>query len=76
MAVRNRIENLERAIAPESKPQGCSTCGAGMPGEPDYKVIFEGDEEPSGPEVCPDCGTRLVYSLSFEDLADDAGEQL
>jgi hypothetical protein len=51
----------------------CGYCGGGGGGDDDggtYELYFEGDEpddlDEDG-EFCPECGTRLVYEIFFDD---------
>ena len=45
----------------------CEACGY-APGLPvKMKVTFRGDNPVEGPDVCPECGRRLIIRLSFAD---------
>jgi hypothetical protein len=65
----NRIARLERRIVPQREPivmcKGCGQTASG-PGPPRYRMIFDGEGDASIPDVCPDCGRRLVYRLKFD----------
>jgi hypothetical protein len=74
MSVERRLRRLE-----EQSGSGvpCDRCGpASLPGEPRGPVTFEihwpdvpelSDIEDPGPEVCPMCGQRLVFTVRWWD---------
>ncbi len=66
MNLKKRLQALERAVVPPDDDR-CEACGY-APGLPvKLKMTFRGDNPVEGPDVCPDCGRRLIIRLSFAD---------
>ncbi len=74
MNLKKRLQALERLSVPPDDGR-CEACGY-APGLPvKMKVTFRGDEPDKGPDVCPDCGRRLIFRLSFADRRDVGGPE-
>ena len=74
MNLKKRLQALERVV-PHPDDGRCEACGY-APGLPvKMKVTFRGDNPVEGPDVCPDCGRRLIMRLSFADRRDVGGPE-
>ena len=73
MRLRGRIRKLEQGRHCPLDLRRCPECGH-LPGGTfasddracAYEVVFAGDEDQ--PEFCPRCGTRLVFTLTFDEM--------
>jgi len=67
ISTQRRLEQLE-AGGPSPPCDYCVGGGDGDDGGGTYELYFEG-EDPDGvdKEFCPECGTRLVYKIFFDD---------
>ena len=74
MNLKKRLQALERAVVPPDDGR-CEACGY-APGLPvKMKVTFRGDDPVERPDVCPECGRRLIIRLSFADRRDVGGPE-
>ena len=74
MNLKKRLQVLERLAVPPDDDR-CGSCGY-APGLPvKMKVTFRGDGPDDRPDVCPDCGRRLIMRLSFADRRDVGGPE-
>ncbi len=74
MNLKKRLQALERLAVPPDDDR-CEACGY-APGLPvKMTVTFRGDNPVEGPDVCPDCGRRLIIRLSFADRRDVGGPE-
>lgn len=53
----------------------CEACGYAPGSQVKLKVSFS-NEPVEGPDVCPECGRRLIIRLSFSDRRDVGGPEL
>ena len=66
MNLKKRLQALERAVVPPDDDR-CEACGYAPGSQVELGVTFRGDEPVESPDVCPDCGRRLIIRLSFAD---------
>ena len=62
MRLKLRLEKLERA-ARDNLP--CRVCGLRENERPGYRVSMR-PEPDDGPEFCPGCGRKFIYTIKFD----------
>ncbi len=74
MNLKKRLQLLEQVVLPPDEDR-CAACGY-APGLPvKMTVTFRGDDPVERPDVCPECGRRLIIRLSFADRRDVGGPE-
>ncbi len=69
--LKRRLRVLERAVV-TSGDDGCGVCGHVQGLRPKLEVTFD---HVDGPDVCPECGRRLILRLSFDEPAGRGAER-
>jgi hypothetical protein len=70
MSLWRRLERIEKREDVMARGTPCAECGGvdGVPGpHAKWSVVFQGEDEDTGPERCPVCGAKLVYTVTFDE---------
>ena len=65
MNLKRRLRALEQVVAPTD--DRCRSCG--YDGRSPLQIKMSFGDEPEGPDVCPECGRRLILRISFDEPA-------